>query len=162
MADFIVKTDDINELVPLGDKVLVAPLTAEKISAGGIIIPDTTNQPAMLGHVLAAGPGITTEQGHLLPMPVKRGDIVAFTRYAGTDVKASGGSYLLMRQDDLIAILDPIRRMDNESKDVMIAILETALGEAAKAVEYAAKAGAVPSREDMARWEALAAREIPA
>ena len=159
MADFSVKTEDINELVPLGDKVLVAPLSAERISKGGIIIPDTTNQPAMLGHVLAAGPGITTELGALIPMPVKRGDIVAFTRYAGTDVKTTGGSYLLMRQDDLIAIIDPKKRMDDESKDVLIAIMQ-------KELDYAREwSGESHPDEKLAYWEQLTRqeeKEIPA
>ncbi len=158
MADFTVKTEDINELVPLGDKVLVAPLSAERISKGGIIIPDTTNQPAMLGHVLAAGPGITTESGALLPMPVKRGDLVAFTRYAGTDVKAGSGSYLLMRQDDLIAIIDPMRRMDTDEKDAEIAILESEL---LKAYELAA-AGEPVNEEMTEYWKALVVPEVPA
>ncbi len=158
MADFSVKTEDINELVPLGDKVLVAPLTAEKISKGGIIIPDTTNQPAMLGHVLAAGPGITTESGALLPMPVKRGDLVAFTRYAGTDISSEGGSYLLMRQDDLIAIIDPTRRMDTDSKDAKIAMLEIEL---LKAYELAA-AGEPVNEEMTEYWKTLVVPEVPA
>ena len=158
MADFTVKTDDINELVPLGDKVLVAPISKEKISKGGIIIPDTANQPAMLGHVLAAGPGITTELGALIPMPVKRGDLVAFTRYAGTDVSSEGGSYLLMRQDDLIAMLEPAGRMDNDSKDAKIAILEIEL---LKAYELAA-AGEPVDQEMTEYWKSLVVPEVPA
>ena len=152
MADFTVKTDDINELVPLGDKVLVAPISKDKVSKGGIIIPDTANQPAMLGHVLAAGTGITTESGALIPMPVKRGDLVAFTRYAGTDISSEGGSYLLMRQDDLIAMLEPAGRMDNDSKDAKIAILEIEL---LKAYELAVD-GEAPDQETMGCWRSLA------
>ena len=127
MSNFSVNTEDINELVPIGDKLIVAVLPKETMSKGGIVIPDTANMPAMLGHVLAAGQGIITETGDLIPMPVKRGDLVAFTKYAGTDVKSANGSYLIMRQDDVIAILVPERRMNEKDKDVLIAQLQQEL-----------------------------------
>lgn len=127
MADFKIKTEDISELIPLGDKLIVVPVPQDRITKGGIIIPDTAKRPCMLGHVLAAGPGIRLETGGLLPMPVKRGDLVAYNRYAGSDIQTDGGSYLIMRQDDLIAKLDAELRMTDANKDVMIALLEDAL-----------------------------------
>ena len=91
---------------PLHDRVVVRRLTAEEKTAGGIIIPDTAKEKPMEGEVLAVGPGTRDETGKLQPLDVKAGDRVLFSKYGGTEVKIDGEEHLIMREDDLLAILD--------------------------------------------------------
>ena len=87
-------------ITPLHDRVIVMPAAAEEKSAGGIIIPDTAKEKPQRGVVLAAGTGKKDE-----PVTVKVGDNVLYGKYAGTDLKFDGKDYLIMREDDILAII---------------------------------------------------------
>lgn len=91
---------------PLQDRVLVKRIEKEETTAGGIIIPDTAKEKPQEGQVEATGPGRVTEDGKVLPLDVKPGDLVLFQKYAGTEVKFGGEEYLLMREDDILGVID--------------------------------------------------------
>ena len=90
---------------PLHDRVLVRRVEAEEKTAGGIIIPDTAKEKPSKGEVVAVGPGKHADDGKLVPMAVKVGDMVLFNKYAGTEVKIDGAEHLVMREDDILAII---------------------------------------------------------
>jgi chaperonin GroES len=97
-----------SDLRPIGDKIIVKPLRPEEISKGGIIIPDSVKKPPLVGYVLAAGPGRHSELGTLLPMEVKAGDKIFYSRFAGTQVQASDAEpVILMCVDDVLAVYEP-------------------------------------------------------
>ncbi len=94
------------KLKPLGDRVIIDPLEDEAAkSAGGIFIPDTAKEKPQKGKVVAAGPGRTTDEGKVLPLPVKAGDTVIYSKYAGTEYKQDGKEYLIVREADILAIV---------------------------------------------------------
>lgn len=93
-------------LKPLNDRVLVKRLEGEEVTAGGIIIPDTAKEKPMRGEIVAAGPGKTDDSGKTIAMTVKAGDIVLFNKYAGTEIKIDGSEHLVMREDDILAIIE--------------------------------------------------------
>ena len=93
-------------LKPLKDRVLVKRVEEEEKSAGGIIIPDTAKEKPIRGDVKAAGPGKLNDKGERLEMSVKAGDRVMFNKFAGTEVEIEGEEYLVMREDDVIAIIE--------------------------------------------------------
>ena len=90
---------------PLADRVLIEPAPAETKTVGGIIIPDTAKEKPSKGEVVAVGPGKHADDGKLVPMAVKVGDMVLFNKYAGTEVKIDGAEHLVMREDDILAII---------------------------------------------------------
>ena len=90
---------------PLHDRVLIKVLDSEAKTAGGIIIPDTAKEKPQEGEVVAVGPGGKTEDGKLLPMDVKIGDIVLFGKWSGTEVKMNGDEYLIMKESDIMGII---------------------------------------------------------
>ena len=90
---------------PLHDRVLVQPLDGEEKTAGGIIIPDTAKEKPSEGKIIAVGPGAKTEDGKILPMEVKVGDLVLFGKWSGTEVKIDGVEYSIMKESDMMAIL---------------------------------------------------------
>ena len=90
---------------PLEDRVLVEPLEAETTTASGLVIPDTAKEKPSKGEVVAVGPGKHADDGKLVPMAVKVGDMVLFNKYAGTEVKIDGAEHLVMREDDILAII---------------------------------------------------------
>jgi chaperonin GroES len=93
-------------LVPLEDRVVVKVMEQEEKTSSGIVLPDTAKEKPSKGTVLAVGPGKYNEDGDkLLPMPVKKGDVVVFSKYGGTEVKLDGEEYLVLRASDLIGIL---------------------------------------------------------
>ena len=92
-------------LRPLHDRVILKRLEEEKISAGGIVIPDSAAEKPMRGEVIAAGTGKILEDGKVRPIAVKIGDKVLFGKYSGTEVKVDGTEYLVVREDDLFAII---------------------------------------------------------
>ncbi len=94
------------KLKPLHDRVLVKRLEEEEKTRGGIIIPDTAKEKPIRGEVIAVGPGKTGDDGKAIAMSVKKGDKVLFNKYAGTEVKVDGDEYLVMREDDILAIID--------------------------------------------------------
>ena len=93
------------KLRPLHDRVIVKRMEEEEKTAGGIIIPDTAKEKPQQGKVMAVGKGRTLENGQVSPMMVKEGDLVLFSKYAGTDVKIEGEEHLIMREDDILAIV---------------------------------------------------------
>jgi len=94
------------KLKPLNDRVLVKRLESEEVTAGGIIIPDSAKEKPQRGKVVAAGPGKLDDAGKLVAMSVKAGDLVLFTKYAGTEVKIDGEEHLVLREDDILAIVE--------------------------------------------------------
>ena len=94
------------KIKPLSDKVLVQRLEAETKTAGGIVLPDTAKEKPQRGKVVSAGPGKTLEDSSIKKMQVKKGDMVLFTSYAGTDVKIDGKEYLIMSESDIMAVIE--------------------------------------------------------
>ena len=91
-------------LRPLHDRVIVKRLEEEKKSAGGIIIPDQAAEKPVRGEVIAVGPGKKDDSGKNIALDVKAGDIVLFGKYSGSEVKVEGQDYLVMREDDIVAV----------------------------------------------------------
>lgn len=91
---------------PLNDRVLVKRLESEDKTAGGLYIPDTAKEKPSKGEVIAVGPGKAADDGKRIEMAVKKGDIVLFNKYAGTEIKLDGVEHLVMREDDILAIID--------------------------------------------------------
>jgi chaperonin GroES len=91
---------------PLHDRVLVRRIDAEEKTAGGIIIPDTAKEKPQEGEVITAGPGGRNEQGQLMPLDVKPGDLVLFGKWSGTEVKIEGQELLIMIESDLVGVVE--------------------------------------------------------
>jgi chaperonin GroES len=91
---------------PLHDRLLVQRLEEEEKSRGGIIIPDTAKEKPQSGRVLAVGPGRRGDDGELVPLEVRVGDKVLFAKYAGTDIKIDGEDRIILREEDVLAIID--------------------------------------------------------
>ncbi|WFU74972.1 co-chaperone GroES [Bradyrhizobium sp. CB2312] len=91
---------------PLHDRVLVRRLDAEEKTAGGIIIPDTAKEKPQQGEIIATGPGARNEQGQLVQLDVKPGDHVLFGKWSGTEVKIDGEEFLIMKESDLLSVID--------------------------------------------------------
>jgi chaperonin GroES len=94
------------KLRPLHDRVVVKRVEEEKKSAGGIFIPDSAAEKPQRGKVLAVGKGKTNEQGDLRPLDVKVGDLVLFGKYSGSEIKWDGDDVLMMREDDILAVIE--------------------------------------------------------
>ena len=93
---------------PLHDRVVVKRIDAEEKTAGGIIIPGTAQEKPMQGEIIAVGPGGRDEAGKLVPLDVKAGDIVLFGKWSGTEVKLDGTEYLIMKESDIMGVLDGV------------------------------------------------------
>ena len=91
---------------PLHDRVVVKRIEAEEKTSGGIIIPDTAKEKPMEGEVVAVGPGARNEQGQLVPLDVKQGDRILFGKWSGTEVKIDGEELLIMKETDIMGIVD--------------------------------------------------------
>ncbi|MBN1571701.1 MAG: co-chaperone GroES [Deltaproteobacteria bacterium] len=91
---------------PLQDRVIVKRIEENEKTAGGIIIPDTAKEKPMEGEIVAAGNGKVLENGTKVPLDVKAGDRVLFGKYAGTEVKIDGVEHLIMREDDILGIIE--------------------------------------------------------
>ncbi|MBL6602703.1 MAG: co-chaperone GroES [Proteobacteria bacterium] len=91
---------------PLHDRVLVERVEQETKTAGGIIIPDTAKEKPMQGKIKAVGSGNRDETGKLVPLDVKAGDSVLFGKYSGTEVKIDGTEYLIMRESDILGVMN--------------------------------------------------------
>jgi chaperonin GroES len=101
-----VQEEFIMKIRPLQDRIIVQRVEEEQKTAGGIIIPDTAKEKPQIGKVIAAGKGKKTEDGKILPMDVKKGDKVLFSKYSGSEVKMDGEEYLIMREDDILGIVE--------------------------------------------------------
>ena len=92
-------------LRPLGDRLVIEPNEEEaQTSPGGIIIPDTAKEKPQKGTIVAAGPGRTTDEGKVIELPVKVGDVVIYSKYAGTEYTENGTDYLIVRESDILAV----------------------------------------------------------
>ena len=93
-------------LKPLADRVVIEPLEQEEVTTGGILLPETAKERPQQGKVLSAGPGRTDEKGKRVPMDVKVGDRVLYAKYSGTEVKVDSKKLLIMKEGDVLAILE--------------------------------------------------------
>ena len=93
-------------LRPLQDRIIVKRVEEESKTAGGLFIPETAKEKPQRGQIVAAGNGKKTEDGKVLPLDVKVGDTVLFGKYAGTEIKVDGDDYLMMREDDILAVVE--------------------------------------------------------
>ena len=91
---------------PLHDRVLVRRVEAEEKTAGGIIVPDTAKEKPQEGEVIAVGPGTPNERGELRPLDVKPGDRILFGKWSGTEVRIEGEDLLIMKESDLLGVVD--------------------------------------------------------
>jgi len=91
---------------PLHDRVIVKRLEEERTSPGGIVIPDTAAEKPIQGKVIAVGKGKILEDGHVRPLDVKVGDKILFGKYSGTEVKMDGDELLVMREEDVMAVIE--------------------------------------------------------
>ena len=94
------------KIKPLHDRVIVKRIEEEETTKGGIIIPDTAKEKPIEGKVVAVGAGKLMDNGKKLPLEVKKGDKILFGKYAGTDIKIEGEEHLIMREEDIIAIVE--------------------------------------------------------
>ncbi|OUO50434.1 co-chaperone GroES [Desulfovibrio sp. An276] len=94
------------KLQPLNDRILVKRLESEEKTAGGLYIPDTAKEKPSKGEVIAVGPGKVDDNGNRVALTVKKGDMVLFNKYAGTEVKLDGVDHLVLREDDVLAIIN--------------------------------------------------------
>ena len=88
---------------PLDDRVLVEPLEAEEVTAGGIVLPDAAKEKPQRGKIVAVGPGRLDDDGQRIPMAVAEGDIVVYSKYGGTEVTLDDTDYKVLRESDLLA-----------------------------------------------------------
>ncbi|MDT8899300.1 MAG: co-chaperone GroES [Thermanaerothrix sp.] len=93
-------------LKPLGSRVVVEPIEEEEVTAGGIVLPETAKEKPQKGKVLSVGPGDRDESGKRIPLDVNVGDTVLFAKYAGTEVKVEGKKLLILRESDILAIIE--------------------------------------------------------
>lgn len=93
-------------LKPLGDRVVVEPIEQEETTASGIILPDTAKEKPQKGTVIAVGPGTRDEEGKHIALDVNAGDVVLFAKYAGTEFKVDGKKYLILKENDLLAMIE--------------------------------------------------------
>ena len=96
---------------PLHDRVVVRRIDAEHKTLGGIIIPDTAQEKPQQGEIIAVGPGARDEQGRIVPLDVKTGDTVLFGKWSGTEVKVNGQELLIMKESDILGVIDTPGRM---------------------------------------------------
>ena len=94
------------KLKPLGGRVIVEPIEQDDMTAGGIILPETAKEKPQEGKILAAGPGERDEDGERIPMEVSVGDKVLYAKYSGTEVKMDGKKLLILRESDILAVVE--------------------------------------------------------
>ncbi len=106
VANLSEKGDILMKVRPLHDRLIVKRLEEEEKTKGGIIIPDTAKEKPIEGKVIAVGKGKIKEDGTTIPMEVKKGDRILFAKYGGTEVKIDGEEHLMMKEDDVLAIIE--------------------------------------------------------
>jgi chaperonin GroES len=94
------------KLKPLGSRVVIQPIEQEDITPSGLILPETAKEKPQKGKILSIGPGDRDEEGKRIPMDVKVGDVVLFAKYSGTEIKIESDKYLILKESDILAILD--------------------------------------------------------
>jgi chaperonin GroES len=92
-------------LKPLGNRVVVEPIEQEEVTAGGIVLPETAKEKPQKGTVLSVGPGDRNDKGERIPMDVTTGDTILFAKYSGTEIKLDGKKLLILRESDILAIV---------------------------------------------------------
>lgn len=93
-------------LKPLGDRLVVKPMEEEEVTPSGIVLPETAKEKPQKGEVMAVGPGARNDDGDRIEMDVSKGDKVLFAKYGGTEIKMDGDKLLILRESDVLAILD--------------------------------------------------------
>jgi chaperonin GroES len=93
-------------LKPLGSRVVVEPVEQEEVTAGGIVLPETAKEKPQKGKVLSTGPGERDDDGKRIPMDVAVGDTVLYAKYAGTEIKVEGQKLLILKESDILAIVE--------------------------------------------------------
>jgi chaperonin GroES len=93
-------------LKPIGDRIVVRPKSAEEMTKSGIILPDTAKERPQEGEVMAVGTGRIMDDGTVVALSVKVGDTVLFSKYGGTEIKIGGEEYIILREDDVLAVLE--------------------------------------------------------
>ncbi|MCE5199194.1 MAG: co-chaperone GroES [Armatimonadota bacterium] len=93
-------------LKPLGDRIIAKAVSAEEVTAGGIVLPDSAKEKPQEADIIAVGPGVQLDSGKKSPMDVKVGDRVIYGKYAGTEVKIGSEEYVILRQEDVLAIIE--------------------------------------------------------
>jgi len=104
-----IKSLEVNmsmSLKPLGNRVVIEPNEQEEITSGGIVLPETAKEKPQKGKIIAAGKGKVTEDGKVLTLDVKVGDLILFGKYSGTEIKVDGKEYLMMREDDVLGVIE--------------------------------------------------------
>jgi chaperonin GroES len=91
---------------PLYDRILVERVESEEVTKGGIILPDTAKEKPQQGKIIAVGHGRRMEDGKLIPLELKAGDTVLFGKYSGTEIKVEGVEYLIMKEDDVLGLVE--------------------------------------------------------
>lgn len=94
------------KLKPLGDRLIVEPIEREEMTASGIVLPETAKEKPMQGKVLAVGPGTRKDDGSRITVDVKEGDTVLYAKYAGTEVKIEDKKYLILKETDILAVVE--------------------------------------------------------
>lgn len=97
---------EVTQIKPTGDNILIEPLERETTTASGIVIPDTAKEKPQQGKVLAVGSGKRDEEGHLLPMDVKPGQIILYKKWGGNEVKVGNKEYLIIKSEDVMAVIE--------------------------------------------------------
>ena len=95
------------KVVPLHDRIVVSRIESEEKTKGGIIIPDTAKEKPQEGKILAVGPGKLDKEGKRIPPDVKSGDRILFTKWAGTELKLNDQEYMIMKEDDILCVIEP-------------------------------------------------------
>jgi chaperonin GroES len=95
-----------NSLKPLGNRVVVEPIEEEEVTTGGIVLPETAKEKPQKGTVLSTGPGERDDDGKRIPLDVAVDDVVLYAKYAGTEIKIEGKKLLILRESDLLAIVE--------------------------------------------------------
>lgn len=93
-------------LKPIGDRIVAKATAAEQVTPGGIVLPESAQEKPLEGEVLAVGPGAQLDSGKIRPMDVKKGDKIIYGKYAGTEVKIGSKEYIILRQEDILAIIE--------------------------------------------------------
>lgn len=93
-------------LKPLGDRIVVKALAAEEKSAGGILLPDSAKEKPQQGEVVAVGPGKQLDNGKVTPIDVEVGNVIYYAKYGGTEVKVGADEFVILRQDDVLAVVE--------------------------------------------------------
>jgi len=103
-------------LKPLGDRVVVEPIEQEEVTPGGIVLPDTAKEKPQKGTILSVGPGARDETGKRVPLDVNVGEVVLYAKYAGTEFKVEGKKLLILKESDLLAVVEVDEASKKKSK----------------------------------------------